>query len=427
MVQREIGTERRRNTLNTAEGGMIARWKGEVKFTIKQEASDMTERKTKNKTFGGMTRCTTSFYSDLSQASTFLQKGPDRIGRVYKKAMFRQYRDSTYRQQIPGPTWLGFLGPILRAEVGEVIIVHLKNFASRNYSIHPHGVFYKKEAEGKELHTQTYQHAQAETGCRVGGSPTGEKPVPDQCWECVTVTETETKPLNLVSYAFFLSLCLPFLFFYPHISIKLEHHVSEAVLDEPTGRLSTGALYPDGTSKEKKMDDAVPPGGNYTYRWEVRPEFAPTDDDASCLTWVYHSHVDAPRDIASGLVGSLLTCKKGMKHFILSCVAVVNLTQKRGHEAARRGPHARSFFVDAGVLKGSAQGWGETESARHDVDQDVVLMFSVVDENLSWYQEENIKSCQKPDLVDLEDPDFHESNLMHGKTNKQTNKIPQYF
>lgn len=74
-----------------------------------------------------------------------------------------------------------------------------------------------------------------------------------------------------------------------------------------------GALYPDGTSQTLKKDDSVPPGSSYTYRWEVRPEFAPTADDSNCLTWVYHSHVDAPMDIASGLIGALLTCKKGMK------------------------------------------------------------------------------------------------------------------
>lgn len=74
-----------------------------------------------------------------------------------------------------------------------------------------------------------------------------------------------------------------------------------------------GALYPDGTSGHLKQDDSVPPGGSYTYRWEVRPEFAPTDDDANCLTWAYHSHLEAPRDIASGLIGALLTCKKGIE------------------------------------------------------------------------------------------------------------------
>lgn len=78
--------------------------------------------------------------------------------------------------------------------------------------------------------------------------------------------------------------------------------------------LYLGALYPDGTSGRDKSDDAVAPGQNWTYTWEVKPEYGPTEADASCLTWVYHSHGDAPRDIASGLIGALLTCKKGKVH-----------------------------------------------------------------------------------------------------------------
>lgn len=50
------------------------------------------------------------------------------------------------------PAWLGFLGPVLQAEVGDVILIHLKNFASRPYTIHPHGVFYEKDSEGKSDH-----------------------------------------------------------------------------------------------------------------------------------------------------------------------------------------------------------------------------------------------------------------------------------
>lgn len=55
------------------------------------------------------------------------------------------------------------------------------------------------------------------------------------------------------------------------------------------------------------------------------------------------------------------------------------------------------------------------ESARNDVDQDVFLMFNVVDENLSWYLEDNIKKCSDPAGVDINDPYFEESNLMHGE------------
>ena len=72
-----------------------------------------------------------------------------------------------------------------------------------------------------------------------------------------------------------------------------------------------GALYPDGTSGRNKDDDMVPPGKNYTYVWPVREEYAPAPADANCLTWVYHSHIDAPKDICSGLIGPLPVCKEG--------------------------------------------------------------------------------------------------------------------
>lgn len=58
---------------------------------------------------------------------------------------------------------------------------------------------------------------------------------------------------------------------------------------------------------------------------------------------------------------------------------------------------------------------------RSDVDEDFILMFSVVDENLSWYLEENVETfCSDPDatkeLMDSTDEDFRESNLMHCKS-----------
>uniref|UniRef100_A0A8C7ACL2 ferroxidase n=1 Tax=Neovison vison TaxID=452646 RepID=A0A8C7ACL2_NEOVI len=88
-------------------------------------------------------------FSEDKLATLFLERGPNRIGGLYKKAVYRHYTDETYSTEIPKPPWLGFLGPILRAEVGDVIVIHLKNFASRPYSLHPHGVFYNKDSEGK--------------------------------------------------------------------------------------------------------------------------------------------------------------------------------------------------------------------------------------------------------------------------------------
>ncbi|PKU34320.1 hephaestin isoform x1 [Limosa lapponica baueri] len=156
--------------------------------------------------------------ADNPKASVFLQPGKDRVGSTYKKSVYKQYTDSTYTTEVPKPGWLGFLGPIIRAEVGDTIKVHLKNFASRPYTIHPHGVFYEKDSEG--------------------------------------------------------------------------------------------SLYPDMSPQDQKKDDAVSPGGNYTYTWTIPEDHSPMADDPNCLTWIYHSHIDAPKDIASGLIGPLLTCRK---------------------------------------------------------------------------------------------------------------------
>ena len=61
-------------------------------------------------------------------------------------------------------------------------------------------------------------------------------------------------------------------------------------------------------------------------------------------------------------------------------------------------------------------GGNYSQVQRMDVDQDFLLMFSVVDENLSWYLEENIQTfCSDPTGVDPDDPDFPRSNKMNGK------------
>ncbi|KAJ1057930.1 hypothetical protein K5549_014455 [Capra hircus] len=216
--------------------------------------------------------------SDIVAAS-FLKSDKNRIGNSYKKTIYKEYKDDSYMEEMVQPAWLGFLGPVLRAEVGDVILIHLKNFATRPYTIHPHGVFYEKDSEG--------------------------------------------------------------------------------------------SLYPDGSSGWLKADDSVPPGGSHIYNWTIPESHAPTEADPACLTWVYHSHVDAPRDIATGLVGPLITCKRG-------------------------------------TLDGSFP------PRRQDVDNDFFLLFSVIDENLSWHINENIATyCSDPASVDKEDEDFQESNRMH--------------
>jgi manganese oxidase len=84
-------------------------------------------------------------------ATVFVGRSADRIGSKYKKAIFVEYTDATFKERKPRPAaWqhLGILGPIIHAQVGDKIRVVFHNKASRPYSIHPHGVFYTKANEG---------------------------------------------------------------------------------------------------------------------------------------------------------------------------------------------------------------------------------------------------------------------------------------
>lgn len=42
----------------------------------------------------------------------------------------------------------GLVGPTLRAEEGETIVVTFRNMGTQPHSIHPHGVAYGKQSEG---------------------------------------------------------------------------------------------------------------------------------------------------------------------------------------------------------------------------------------------------------------------------------------
>lgn len=71
-------------------------------------------------------------------------QGSGRIGRKYYKAVYREYADNTFTKTKQHPEYLGILGPIVRAEVDDTIIVVFKNLAKTySYSVHPHGVFYE--------------------------------------------------------------------------------------------------------------------------------------------------------------------------------------------------------------------------------------------------------------------------------------------
>uniref|UniRef100_A0A8C6YMM1 Coagulation factor VIII n=1 Tax=Nothoprocta perdicaria TaxID=30464 RepID=A0A8C6YMM1_NOTPE len=128
------------------------------------------------------------------------------------------------------------------------------------------------------------------------------------------------------------------------------------------------ALCPVLPARDVK-DIPVPPGQSFTYSWRVTTEDGPTNADPRCLTRFYYSSINPTRDTASGLIGPLLICfKKSM--------------DQRGNQ----------------------------------VDETRLVLFSVFDENRSWYLSENIQRfCTDPAHVDTQDPQFYASNVMHSE------------
>ena len=199
------------------------------------------------------------------------------IGRIYRKSIFREYTQNfkSVKKRTLKEEHLGLLGPVIRAEVGDQLVVHFKNNTPFPASIHPHGVFYRKDSEG--------------------------------------------------------------------------------------------APYNDGTSGKDKEDDAVLPGTTYTYKWKVPESAGPGPNDSSSIIWPYHSHVNPPRDVNSGLIGAIIIVKKGLAN---------------------------------------------PDATPKDIDREFVTLFNIFDENESKYIDTNFKKFTDGSLSTADEL-FIESNLMH--------------
>uniref|UniRef100_A0A6J0SW27 Coagulation factor V n=1 Tax=Pogona vitticeps TaxID=103695 RepID=A0A6J0SW27_9SAUR len=216
---------------------------------------------------------------DRKYKAQYLENFSNLIGKKYKKAVFRQYKDESFSKRIDN-TWSkehGILGPVIRAQVRDRIKIVFKNMASRPYSIYVHGVTLSKDAEG--------------------------------------------------------------------------------------------AVYPSDSKENITEGKAVQPGEIYIYEWTVHDTDEPSAKDAQCITRLYHSAVDVTRDIASGLIGPLLICKR-------------KALDKKG--------------------------------IQNKADEEQHAVFTVFDENQSWYLEDNIKEYSgSPSTVKKDDPKFYRSNVMH--------------
>src|SRR5208283_780576 len=113
----------------------------------------------------------------------YTEPGPHQIGRVYKKAIYREYTDasfSTLKVRAAEEQYLGLLGPILRGEVGDTLKIVFQNHASHPYSMHPHGVLYKKDSEGADYNDGTSGADKADGGVPPGATHTYVWQIPER-------------------------------------------------------------------------------------------------------------------------------------------------------------------------------------------------------------------------------------------------------
>lgn len=130
-------------------------------------------------------------------------------------------------------------------------------------------------------------------------------------------------------------------------------------------------IYPLKSANETEQDlrwMGVPPNSTLGYVWKLTEEDGPLHGDPQCLTQLYQSMVSPERDLASGLVGTLLICK---------------------YEAIDR--HGRLLSPD----------------------RELSLIFAVFDENKSWYFEESMKRSSQLAMLNNSDAEFYNSNVIY--------------
>jgi FtsP/CotA-like multicopper oxidase with cupredoxin domain len=116
-------------------------------------------------------------------ADTWVKRGPDRIGPRYLKCVYRGYPDATFSRpstRPPEERHLGLLGPVIRAAVGDTVRVVFRNACPFPATVHAHGVFYPKGAEGAAYADGTTGRDRADDAVPTGGRHTYVWQVPER-------------------------------------------------------------------------------------------------------------------------------------------------------------------------------------------------------------------------------------------------------
>jgi len=99
------------------------------------------------------------------------------------KCLYRGYTDGSFshlRTRAADQQYLGILGPVIRAEVGDTIKIVFRNTCPFPTSMHPHGVLYTKGSEGAPYSDGTQGAAKKDDGVPPGGRYTYTWKVPDR-------------------------------------------------------------------------------------------------------------------------------------------------------------------------------------------------------------------------------------------------------
>lgn len=117
------------------------------------------------------------------QPTGYFKNGPKPVSTKYKKVLYREYTDGTFKTLKPrAPEWehLGFLGPVLHAKVGDTIRIVFRNNGHQPFSMHPHGVFYNKDSEGAPYNDGTSGNDKHDDGVPPGDTHTYVWAVPER-------------------------------------------------------------------------------------------------------------------------------------------------------------------------------------------------------------------------------------------------------
>lgn len=212
----------------------------------------------------GFDGCTGQPWNDIS--SVFVKVTNETMGSKYKKAVFREYTDETFKTRKPHPPENGLLGPMLRAEVGDKIVIHFLNRLDFDSSIQVFGGLAPLDNSTQYQVNLAQPGAPAPTVAPASAAAAGRK----------LLKAALTRNLQQFTAA---------------------EAEAEAIIAQ-----SVENIYSLGK---------VAPGGKFRYEWFVPDEAGPASKDGVSVVYTYVSGVDHIKHINAGLVGPLVVYKKG--------------------------------------------------------------------------------------------------------------------